>query len=102
MQYTRSKSMSEQAVALRSIDCWLAEYGESHEDHTNELIHWICVPAIMFSVLLLLRSISWPAALGHVYGINWATLMLALAGIYYLTLSIPLALGMVLVNTAMY
>ena len=30
-------------------DRWFAEYGESHQHHANELIHWICVPLIFFS-----------------------------------------------------
>ncbi len=33
---------------MRKIDLLLAEYGESHRNHTNKLIHWFCVPAIFF------------------------------------------------------
>jgi uncharacterized membrane protein YGL010W len=45
------------ATPRKSADQWFAEYGESHQDHTNETIHWICVPCIFFSVLGLLGFI---------------------------------------------
>ena len=38
-------------AAKKSADAWFAEYGESHQHHANELIHWICVPVIFFCVL---------------------------------------------------
>ncbi|MCB0819369.1 MAG: DUF962 domain-containing protein, partial [Bacteroidetes bacterium] len=31
---------------MKSIHSWLEEYGESHRNSTNKLIHWICVPSI--------------------------------------------------------
>ncbi|HNA79822.1 MAG TPA: DUF962 domain-containing protein, partial [Turneriella sp.] len=36
---------------MKTIDQWLEEYGDSHRNKTNKLIHWICVPTIMFTVL---------------------------------------------------
>lgn len=83
---------------MRKIDALLSEYGESHQNATNKLIHWICVPLIFFSVVGLIGSI--PAGFlqslfgeGAMYA-NWAVVMLAVALIYYFTLSIPLAIGM--------
>ena len=29
---------------MRAIDSLLSQYGESHQNATNKLIHWICVP----------------------------------------------------------
>jgi uncharacterized membrane protein YGL010W len=85
---------------MRRIDELLSEYGESHQNHTNKTIHWICVPLIFFSIIGLIASI--PAAgvqsfMGHgnPYA-NWATVVLALVLIYYVTLSIPLSIGMML------
>ena len=77
----------------------LAEYGESHQNPTNKLVHWVCVPLIMFSLLGLLWSIPVPAAVARLAGpwLNWATLVMAAALLYYLRLSSRLALGMVLV-----
>ncbi len=78
----------------RAIDRLLAEYGESHENPTNKLIHWIAVPAIAWTVLALLWEIPTPAAFASVPYLNWCTIVLALTLVYYLVLSPPLALGM--------
>jgi uncharacterized membrane protein YGL010W len=87
--------MSVQVEPRRRIDALLAEYGESHQDPTNKLIHWFAVPAIAWTVLALLWEAPTPAAFAAVPYLNWATLLSALAVLYYLTLSIPLALGMI-------
>ncbi len=85
---------------MRKIDALLSEYGESHQNPTNKLIHWICVPLIFLSLMGLIASI--PSGLlksilgeGSIYA-NWAAVMLAMALIYYITLSIPLTIGMFL------
>jgi uncharacterized membrane protein YGL010W len=33
---------------MRQIDKLLDEYGESHRNPVNKLIHWICVPPIVY------------------------------------------------------
>lgn len=83
---------------MRKIDALLAEYGESHQNHTNKSIHWICVPLIFFSVVGLIASI--PSGIvqmvlgeGNPYA-NWATIALILVTAYYVTLSIWLTVGM--------
>jgi uncharacterized membrane protein YGL010W len=85
---------------MRKIDSLLSEYGESHQNPTNKLIHWICVPLIFFSLLGLIASI--PASVlhsalgeGSIYA-NWAAVILVIALVYYVTLSIPLTVGMLL------
>ncbi|KAA9339394.1 DUF962 domain-containing protein [Hymenobacter busanensis] len=76
----------------------LAEYGESHQNPTNKLVHWICVPLIMFSLLGLLWSVPMPAALHRLSPwLNLATLVMVLAVAYYLRLSARLSVGMVVV-----
>ncbi|HEY9044708.1 MAG TPA: Mpo1-like protein [Ohtaekwangia sp.] len=85
---------------MRRIDQLLLEYGESHQNHTNKSIHWICVPLIFFSIVGLIASIpSQPVqsvlGQGNVYA-NWATVVLILVTIYYVSLSIPLSIGMML------
>ncbi|MBX0290223.1 DUF962 domain-containing protein [Hymenobacter sp. HSC-4F20] len=80
----------------------LDEYGESHQNPTNKMVHWVCVPLIMFSILGLLWSIPVPEALRAVSPwLNWATVVMVLAVAYYLRLSGRLAVGMVLVWVAM-
>ena len=83
---------------MRSIELWLEEYGESHQHPTNKLIHWICVPAIVFSVVGLLWYLPVPAAFGEVSAaMNWAVLFTMAAIVYYFILSVPLGLGASLV-----
>jgi uncharacterized membrane protein YGL010W len=81
---------------MRTIDAWLNEYGESHQNPTNKLVHWICVPAIFFSVVGLLYSIKLPVLIAENLPLNVAMLVLALVTIYYIRLSVTLAVGLIL------
>lgn len=84
---------------MRKIDALLSEYGESHQNKTNKAIHWICVPAIFFSVVALIASIPsgfLNSILGNSSFANWATIVLVLVMIYYLSLSVTLSIGMLL------
>ena len=76
---------------MKTIHEWLAEYGESHTHPSNVLIHKICVPAIMFSILGML----WTVPIGQ-SGLNAALAFVGLALIFYAKLSFKLCLGMVL------
>ena len=68
----------------KSADQWFAEYGESHQNHANELIHWICVPAIFFSVLGFAWAIPVPAAWEPVVPwFNWSLVAIAAAFGFY-------------------
>jgi uncharacterized membrane protein YGL010W len=84
---------------MRKIDALLSEYGESHQNETNKAIHWICVPLIFFSIVGLIASI--PSGMlqnfmGESPYANWATVLLVLAVIYYVSLSISLSIGMMI------
>jgi uncharacterized membrane protein YGL010W len=85
---------------MRKIDLLLSEYGVSHQHPTNKTIHWICVPAIFFSMVGLVFSLPQGPleVLSPIIGdfANWATFVLAIVLIYYAALSLPLALGMFL------
>ena len=85
---------------MRKIDQLFEEYGESHQNSTNKAIHWICVPLIFFSIVGLVASIPSQAVQsvlgdGNPYA-NWAAVVLVLVLIYYISLSIPLGIGMML------
>ena len=84
---------------MRSIEEWLEEYNESHQNPTNKTLHWICVPLIVFSLLGLLFPLTLAAPLP--VSINGAAVLLALAIFYYLFLSWQLALGMLAVSALM-
>ena len=74
----------EHASQPRQIDILLAKYAESHQNPTNELIHFVCIPAIVFSLLGILWAIHPVVALAVVLG----------SMVYYLKLSRPFAMGM--------
>jgi len=79
------------ASTPRAIDVLLARYGESHRNPVNELIHIVCIPAIVFSLLGILWALH-PAV---------ALLVVAAALAYYVTLSRTFALGMGVMAGAM-
>ncbi|WP_338767177.1 Mpo1-like protein [Massilia sp. METH4] len=78
-------------ASARPVDVLLARYAESHRDPTNELIHFVCVPVIMLSLL----------------GMLWAGHPLVAAGVaaaalaYYWKLSRPFAAGMLVMALLM-
>ena len=81
-------------MPARSIQAWFNEYGESHQNHTNKLIHWVCVPAIFFSVVGLLACIP-PASLPYIGMVPWAKLVIGLVlTFFYLPRSLTLMVGM--------
>ena len=80
---------------MRTIDDWLNEYGESHKNETNKLIHWICVPIIVFSILGMLYAIKLPFYMGH-YQLNVGLIISVVALLYYFSLSASLSVGMFL------
>ena len=84
----------------RLVDAYFDKYAESHHNRINKLIHWICVPLIVFSILGLIWALPFPHFdfLGKWNGyINWATFLILFAMLYYLRLSVALAAAMLLV-----
>lgn len=77
----------------RKIEALLAEYGESHQNETNKLVHWVCVPVIVWTILALLWAIPSPALFDGIPYLNWSTLVTLLALVYYLFLSPMIAFG---------
>lgn len=89
--------------ARKSADQWFAEYGESHRDHANELIHWICVPLIFFSVLGFVSSIPLPASFAEASPwFNWALVAIFGTMIFYVRLSPALSAGLLLFMSVCY
>ena len=69
---------------MKTINEWLDEYSESHQDKTNKAIHWVCVPAILFSIIGILAHFS--ALL--------TALILVLTFVFYARLDLVLAVAM--------
>jgi len=87
---------------MRNAAEWLDDYGGSPRNPTNKLLHWICVPVIVWCLIGLLRSLPFPHALGEaIPNANWASLGVIAALVYYALLSAPLALGALPVLFAM-
>ena len=84
---------------MKQIDALLNTYGESHMNATNKLIHWVCVPAIMFSLLTLLFSI--PFFVERTWYANWAMVFLVLAWIYYARFSYVMLFGFLVIGLLM-
>ncbi len=81
---------------MTDIDYWLDEYARDHQHPVNQAIHKVCVPLIVLSLSGLLWSIPVPQAFVEISpALNWATTFLLVAMVYYLILSVPLALGMI-------
>lgn len=82
----------------KTADEWFAEYEVCHRHQVNELIHWFCIPSIILSLFGLLWEVPVPDVFLTIspYA-NWATIAALLAMTFYLRLSFPLSIGMLLV-----
>lgn len=69
---------------MRSADTWFEQYGESHKNPVNKAIHWVCIPAISWSLLAGLQVVPHPfpeVPLAH-----WASVLVLGALVFYATL----------------
>lgn len=91
---------TQKKIEKKQVDIYFDKYAESHQNTTNELIHWICVPLIVFSLLGLVWAIPFPYLkfLGRYNGfVNWASFLIAFAIYYYYKLSPVLSYFMLLI-----
>ena len=83
---------------MKSLDTWLDEYGVSHQNKTNKIIHYFCVPMIYFSIVGLLLSIP-PGPLSKLdqpFLINWASIALIPVFYFYLRLALKMAIAILI------
>lgn len=76
---------------MKSLNKWLVEYGESHQNKTNILIHKICVPLIFISIYFVLFSIPFPFE-KNMYS-NWANVVYFFALVFYFRLNVKVGIG---------
>ena len=69
---------------MKTIGEWLSEYSESHQNPTNAMIHAVCVPAILFSIIGILMQFSQLLT----------ALLMVLTLVFYARLDIVLAVAM--------
>ena len=84
---------------MKTIDNWFDEYGESHQNKINKLIHWICIPLIFWSIIALLSLI--PNSYLDIFNnsmvnelMHWGTVVIILGLLFYLRLSFKIFVGM--------
>lgn len=86
---------------MKTLNQWFEEYAVSHQNPKNKAIHYICVPAIFFSIVGLLMSIP-SAFLSNLLHLNqpiienWATVVLIFVLIFYIRLSVSMAVKIAL------
>tara|TARA_B110000090_G_scaffold104115_1_gene116859 strand:+ start:4569 stop:5036 length:468 start_codon:yes stop_codon:yes gene_type:complete len=87
---------------MKTAKQWFDEYAVSHQNETNQKVHYICVPLIFFSVFGLLMSI--PATFlentFHIYNPileNWGLVFGLLVSLFYIRLGFWYFLEMVFV-----
>lgn len=80
----------------RTADEWFEAYGHSHQNAINKLVHWVCVPLITLTLLALLWSIPTGPLAEPAPWFNFAWILVAIAVVFYLRLSLMIALGMFL------
>lgn len=82
-------------ILTSKVERWLNAYGISHQNSINKRIHWVCVPAIVVSLIGILWALPVPSVMRQVSSLlNWGSLFLAASMLYYIVLSPRLALGM--------
>jgi len=89
---------------MKDLQTWLDQYGESHTNKTNKLLHWICVPSIFFSILALLSLIEIPILQQWlpVETSNFASVFVFLGLLFYLRLSFTMFIGVTLFTILCY
>jgi uncharacterized membrane protein YGL010W len=82
---------------MKTLDQWFEEYAVSHQNPKNKAIHYICVPAIFFSIVGLLMSIP-STFLSNLLHLNqpiienWAAVVLIFVLLFYIRLSFSMAI----------
>ncbi|WBX76108.1 DUF962 domain-containing protein [Tenacibaculum ovolyticum] len=86
---------------MKTLQQWFDEYAISHQNETNISIHFICVPAIFFSIVGIFMSIPSQflnnlIKIDNPLVINWATIALVFFLLFYLRLSFSMFIKMLI------
>lgn len=66
---------------MRSMQSWLDGYSADHRHPINQVIHWLCVPPIVWTVVALLWTVPVPSA--FLKPGAWAVFAMVLAFAWY-------------------
>lgn len=86
---------------MKTMQQWFNEYAVSHQNKTNQLIHYICVPVIFFSIVGMLMAIpsTFIASITNIKNPileNWAAVILIFVLLFYLKLSLKIFFKMLI------
>ncbi len=88
---------------MKSLNQWFADYAVSHQNKTNQRIHFICVPAIFFSIIGMFMSIpthflAKNLPFNNPFIENWATVLAILLLLFYIRLSVTTTIKMLILS----
>ncbi len=72
----------------KALKSYFELYAESHSNPQNKLLHLICVPPILYSIVALVASVPMPASLQISPFVNLASVLAALVLGFYLRHSV--------------
>jgi len=80
---------------MSETEDWLSRYGKSHSELASPLAYWVAVPLVVLGTVGLLWSLPVPDEFYDISPlVNWGSLFLMAATVYYFIISVPLAIGM--------
>jgi uncharacterized membrane protein YGL010W len=65
----------------RSMRDWLESYSRDHQHPTNQVLHWICVPLIVWSAIAMMWTVPVPESFLHPGA--WSVFAIVLAFTWY-------------------
>ena len=79
---------------MKRIDALLTDYAAYHQTRGNVICHFVGIPLIMFGIFSMLQQVHF----GSVAGISLtaAEVLVLLVSVYYFTLDVRLAIGMLI------
>ncbi|WP_416305106.1 DUF962 domain-containing protein [Neptunicella sp. SCSIO 80796] len=86
---------------MRHIDRLMGEYSQSHQNHTNKMIHNVAVPAIYFVTFGLLYAIPVPDIMLK-FDVTFAHVAIIPVLFYYFKLSGPVGAAMTIMSILVF
>ena len=85
----------------KTIFEWLTDYNRYHKNHTNKIIHWICIPLIIFSLFGILKQIPTIYTFDSLHlDVDILLIFIICVSLFYIRLSKTLAIGMLITSMA--
>lgn len=88
---------------MSDTDYWLGRYARNQQGLSLRPLYWLATQLLVLGLIGLLWALPVPAALTSISPLlNWGSLFLMAALIYYFIISVPLAIGMLPVVIAIF